>query len=425
MNNNSPFENYLANLAKVAKILGLSKEQYAVLTKPNKVIEKKITIVADDGTNKTYDAYRVQFNNTRGPHKGGIRFHKEVDLEETKALAAAMAIKCAVVDIPLGGAKGGVQVEVKKLSEDETERVARAWTRAMAEYIGIDVDIPAPDINTNASIMAIIADEYEKITGEYQPGIVTGKPLDKGGIKGRESATAQGGVYVLESFIEKYNLKRNNLRVAVQGFGNAGYHAAKLLDGLGYVVVAVSDSNGGVYSKDGIRVHELKDAKNKKGSVVNHYCLEDVCDTERLKKHGAEILSTDDVLTVPCDILIPAALGGVIDEKNAPFIEAEYILELANGPTTVEADAIFLKRGITVIPDVLANAGGVTVSYFEWLQNKEDAKWSEEKVQQKLKEVMLEAFKDISKLSEEKSVSLRSSAFILGVERILKAQMNK
>lgn len=409
MNKNTPFQNYLKNLEKAANVLGLSSKELELLSKPNRIVEQKIKIAADNGEEKEFDAYRVQFNNSRGPYKGGIRFHSEADIEEVKALAAAMAIKTAVVDIPLGGAKGGVKINPKDFSEQEIEKVARAWVGAMHPYVGKDKDIPAPDVYTNPQIMAYMLDEFEKITGRSEPGMITGKPLELGGSLGRSSATAQGGVYVLEELVKVLGLKLGGLKIAVQGFGNAGYFAAGILYNLGCKIIAVSDSQGGIYDESGLDPEEVNKIKSEKSSVIN------------FSQAGVQKISNSEILELDCDVLIPSALDEVITKDNADKIKAKISLELANGPTTPEADEILFKKGIIVLPDVLANAGGVTVSYFEWAQNNSGYYWSEKEVFEKLQAVMVKAFGDVWNLAKEKNISLRGAAFALAVRRLAKA----
>jgi glutamate dehydrogenase/leucine dehydrogenase len=363
----------------------------------------------------------VQFNNARGPYKGGIRYHQDADIDEVKALAAAMAIKCAVVDIPFGGAKGGVQFNPKHMSIEDIEKVSRAFARSFADDIGVDKDIPAPDVYTNPTVMATMLDEYEKTVGRSEPGVITGKPIELGGSLGRGSATAQGGAYVLQEFIDTIHPKKKDLTVAIQGFGNAGSNIAKILHYMGYTIVAVSDSKGGVYSTQGIDPEHAVKVKHEKDDLTHMYCEGTVCDLEKLERDNAKIIKKGDIITEECDILIPAALDGVINKDNAKDVKAKVILELANGPTTPEADEILKQKGVTIIPDVLANAGGVTTSYFEWTQNRNGFYWSEEDVQEKLKPIMVKAFTDIWKLSKEKNISLRDAAFALGVDRIIQA----
>ena len=400
----NPFESYLERLEKAGAILQLSDAEKTRLRTPDRVLQKDIIITRDDGSTETMQAYRVQFNNARGPYKGGIRFHPAADLDEVKSLAAAMAIKCAVVDIPLGGGKGGVQFDPKTHSKTEIEQVARAWVRAFAEHLGRDKDVPAPDVYTTSEIMAWMVDEYEKVTGTKDLAMITGKPLDKGGILGRDTATAQGGVYALEYMTQALGMT-GKLRIAIQGFGNAGATMAKLLHADGHTIVAVSDSKGGIVG-DALNPEQLEKTKEQTGS---------------LSAPGARAISNAELLEVDCDVLVPAALDNQLTAENAPRVKAKLIVELANGPTTPEADAIFAKRGVTVVPDVLANAGGVTVSYFEWLQNREERTWTAEEVQQKLEPIMIAATEAVWKKSQELKAPMRDAAFVLGVERIAKA----
>ena len=409
MSENTPFQNYLKNLGKAAKILGLEEKYYQALKIPYRIIEKKIKIATDQGEEKEFNAYRVQFNNARGPYKGGIRFHPQADIEEVKALAAAMAIKTAVVNIPLGGAKGGVKINPKDFSETDIEKVARAWAREFSPYIGKDKDIPAPDIYTNPQIMAYMLDEFEKIVGHSEPGMITGKPLELGGSQGRNQATAQGGVYVLEELIKVLGLKLEGLKIVVQGFGNAGYYVAILLYNLGCKIIAVSDSQGGIFKADGLNPEEVNRTKMEQGSVIN------------FQKQGIEKISNNEILELECDVLVPSALDNVIAKDNADKIKAKIVLELANGPTAPEADEVLFKKGLIVLPDVLANAGGVVVSYFEWVQNNSGFYWSEKEVLEKLQPIMVGAFKKVWNLSKEKNISLREAAFALAIGRIVKA----
>ena len=405
----TPFEQYLTRLNEARIALGINDDEVAELAKPAAIHEADIDVVLDDGSTERMHAYRVQFNNARGPYKGGIRFHPDANLDEVKALAAAMAIKCAVVGIPLGGGKGGVQFDPKTHSPAEIEQVARAWVRAMAPHIGVDTDIPAPDVYTTPQIMGYMLDEYEKIVGKSEPGMITGKPLAIGGSLGRDKATAQGGVYVLEAFLEKLGQTIKGQKIIVQGFGNAGAHAAEILHNLGALIVGVSDSKNGIYDERGLQIHDVINAKEEAGVVAAH------------AKDGIRVVSNEALLTMPCDILIPAALDGQLHENNAKIIQAKYILELANGPTTPEADRIFEERDITVIPDVLANAGGVTVSYFEWVQNRMGYYWTDEEVQARLKPIMVSAFESLWNFTREKDIPQRSAAFALAVSRIIEA----
>lgn len=378
-----------------------------ILRIPQRQIEVSIPVRMDNGEIKVFKGYRVQHDNHRGPFKGGIRFHQDADINEVKALAFWMAIKCAVVDIPLGGAKGGVQVDPKQLSEGEKERLSRGWIRAMSHVIGPKEDIPAPDVNTTPQIMAWMADEYSKLAGKYQPAVITGKPLEVGGSEGRGTATAQGAFYCLELVVQDKFMKPLETKVIVQGFGNAGYNFAQLAKDHGYKIVGVSDSKGAIYNEKGLDPEEVLAHKKETGSVKGF--------------KGAKDITNEELLVQPCDILAPAALENVITAENADQIQAKAIIELANGPTTPEADEILSKKDILVIPDVLANAGGVTVSYFEWVQNNQGYYWTEEEVLAKLKPIIVESYKAVSEKKEEIGKNMRTAAFVLAVQRILDA----
>ncbi|MFQ6611184.1 MAG: Glu/Leu/Phe/Val dehydrogenase [Fidelibacterota bacterium] len=419
------FEQYLFTLKIAGNALGLSESELQSLEIPDRVIEKEVHITTEHGEEKKFNAYRIQFDNSRGPYKGGIRFHPDANKDEVKLLAALMALKCAVVDIPLGGAKGGVECNPKELSKNDVEALARGWMRSMADFVGSDKDIPAPDVYTNPEIMGYMMDEFEKIKGRSEPGVITGKPIDLGGSQGRDTATAQGGIYVLEELIKILKLRKNRLRIAVQGFGNAGYNAVRILHDLDYRIVAVSDSKGGVYSKNGVDPNLLYEAKQNKTTVQDLYCDGSVCDSKKLLEDKAEIISSEDIITCDCDILIPAALDNQITQDNAKSVKAKIILELANGPTTPEADTILREKDVFVIPDILANAGGVTVSYFEWVQNKMNLYWTKEEVQEKLNRIMVNAFNDVWVNSRENNISLREAAFMLGIKRVVEVMRSR
>lgn len=417
----TPFTTYKENLREASSVLGLSEADIRKLETPDRILEKTIRITRDSGEETALPAYRVQFNNARGPYKGGIRFHPAADLEEVQALAALMAVKCAVVGIPLGGAKGGVTFDPKIYSKGEIERISRAFVREFSAHLGPDIDIPAPDVYTNPEIMAYMLDEYETISGASSPAMITGKPLSIGGSLGREAATSQGGAYVLEELREKLGKSRAQMRIAVQGFGNVGYHSARILHEMGYTIVALADSKGGIASEKGINPNLIYEAKHQGDSITSLYCEASVCDSEKLTADSVRILTPEQVLAVECDVLIPAALDGVITGENAKDIQARVVLELANGPTTPEADAILEERGVLVVPDVLANAGGVTVSYFEWIQNRTGDRWSEKQVLEKLQPSMVEAFGAVWAMHTEKNLSLRMASFAVGISRILEA----
>lgn len=417
----TPYTRFQKTLDTVVEKLGLSSQEKQLFAQPQNIHKDQITITKDDGSEASFDAFRVQFNNARGPYKGGIRFHPEADEEEVKALAALMAIKTAVVGIPFGGAKGGVQCNPKELSKKEVQEVARAFVRSFQKHIGPDIDCPAPDVNTTPAIMAWMRDEYEKQTNSYSPAVITGKPLSYGGSLGRDTATARGGFFILQELVDREALEPSELKVAVQGFGNAGAHMAHYLHGAGYTVVAVSDSRGGIYSPEGIDPVRVQKYKAKTGSVAGEYCEGSVCDVDRMKMDGVQVVSNEELLELDCDILVPAALDNVITEMNAPNIKAKYILELANGPTTPEADVILAKKNVRVIPDVLANAGGVTVSYFEWTQGRSGEQWTADQVDEELKRIILDAYKAVRRTARRRGVTYRQAAFMVGIERMLDA----
>lgn len=417
----TPYERFQTTLNAVLKEMNLSDLENDLFSEPQHIHKKDITITRDDGSKETFHAFRVQYNNARGPYKGGIRFHPEADEDEVKTLAALMAIKTAVVNIPFGGAKGGVQVNPKELSKNELQAISRAYIQAFKDHIGPDIDCPAPDVNTNSDIMAWMRDEYEKQTHTYSPAVITGKPLSFGGSLGRDTATARGGFFIMQELIEREALDPSDLKVAIQGFGNAGANMAMLLHQAGYTVVAVSDSQGGIYSKEGIDPVRVEKYKRKTGAVTGEYCEGSVCDIERMKLDGVEHITNEQIIELPCDILIPAALDNVITEENAANVKAKYILELANGPTTPKADHILESKGVKVIPDVLANAGGVTVSYFEWVQGRSGEQWTEEQVDERLKRIILEGYKSVRRISRRKNMSYRHAAFAVGIQRMLDA----
>ncbi|PIR53319.1 glutamate dehydrogenase [Candidatus Peregrinibacteria bacterium CG10_big_fil_rev_8_21_14_0_10_49_10] len=417
----TPYTRFQTTLRDVFVKLDLTKEEQALFAEPQEIHRTDISFQRDDGSTATFPAFRVQYNNARGPYKGGIRYHPLADEDEVKALAALMSIKTAVVNIPFGGAKGGVQCNPKELSKKELQEVSRAYMRAMVEHVGADIDCPAPDVNTNPAIMAWMRDEYEKQTRSYSPAVITGKPLSYGGSLGRDTATARGGFFILQEMMDRRAMDPEELKVVIQGFGNAGAHMAHFLHGAGYTVVAVSDSQGGIYSEEGIDPVRIEKYKRKTGQVAGEYCTGSVCDTERMKLDGVRHVSNEELLELPCDILIPAALDTVINEGNAERIQAKFILELANGPTTPEADAILQKKGVEIIPDVLANAGGVTVSYFEWTQGRSGEQWTEDQVDRELKRVILEGYKAVRREARRNEMTYRQAAFSVGVKRMLDA----
>ncbi|MCH2189090.1 Glu/Leu/Phe/Val dehydrogenase, partial [Candidatus Gracilibacteria bacterium] len=365
----------------------------------------------DNGSIKMFQGFRSQHNDARGPFKGGIRFHQDVNRGEVKALSMWMTFKCAVIDIPLGGGKGGIIVNPKELSEGELERLARGYVRALYKYIGPETDIPAPDVNTNPKIMAWMMDEYSILAGKNAPGSFTGKPLSSGGSQGRGSATAQGGVYVLQEILRLQDIHLKGKKIAIQGAGNAGLTMAKLLIDLGAILVGISDSKGGIYCKKGLDIEIISDLKADRKSVIQY---DDV-----------EKLEPKKVLELDCDILIPAALENQITPENADNIQARIIVELANGPIVPEADAILEQKDIQVIPDILANAGGVMVSYFEQVQNNMNFYWNESEIDERLKSKITDATGQVYKASKEYKTSYRSGAYIVAMKRIFDAMHDR
>ncbi|HLD62856.1 MAG TPA: Glu/Leu/Phe/Val dehydrogenase [Candidatus Norongarragalinales archaeon] len=402
----STFENALKQLENAFALSGVSQETRLRLQNPQRIIQTTFPVQMDGGKERIFYGYRVQYDNARGPFKGGIRYHPKVDLDEVKSLAFWMAIKCAVANIPYGGGKGGVEVDPKQLSKSELERLSRSFIRSIADAIGPDKDIPAPDVNTTPEIMDWMEDEYSKITGDTSGAVITGKSVANGGHEGREDATARGGFFVFQEAAKAFGIPAN-ATAAIQGFGNAGWFMAKFLHEAGYKVVAVSDSKGGIYDEKGLDVDSVKQFKDSGKSVEDY-------------GKGSKV-SNQALLELPVDVLVPAALENQITEQNAPRIKAKVILELANGPTTPQAEEILSKRGITVIPDVLANAGGVTGSYFEWKQNKERAKWSLEKYRGELEKTMRMEFNEVLRFSKEHECIMRTAAYALALQRIEKA----
>jgi glutamate dehydrogenase/leucine dehydrogenase len=402
----NPWERAKLQLKKASSKLSLDPLFLTSLLYPDRVIQVFLPIKLKSGEVKVFEGFRVQHNNLRGPFKGGLRYHPQVSIDEVKALSFWMTMKNAVIDVPFGGGKGGIQVDPKELSEAELENLTRAFTQKLAPVIGPKIDVPAPDVNTNPKIMSWIVDEYAKIAGSEQLAVVTGKPLDKGGSEGRTEATGLGGAYALIKILELTGKDQKGMTVAIQGFGNVGSFLAKFLIKEGFKVAAVSDSKGGIYIEEGIEdIAGLEDYKKEHGNLLGW-------------NSNAKEISSDDVLTLPVDIVAPAALEDSITESNASNIQAEFVLEMANGPTTLEADEILEKNGVTVIPDILANSGGVAVSFFEWYQNMNNEKWGKEEVFNKLKEKMESASEKVLELSKKHEVTLRDGAYILALERL-------
>jgi glutamate dehydrogenase (NAD(P)+) len=391
-----------------AEKLGLDKATHELLRWPMQELKFTIPVKMDDGSTKIFHAFRIQYNTARGPAKGGIRWHPDETIDTVRALAAWMTWKTSVVDIPLGGGKGGIICNPKELSETEKERLARGYIRAIARSIGVTKDVPAPDVYTTPQIMGWMMDEYETIMGEKHPGVITGKPIPLGGSQGRGDATARGGIYVTQEAAAAYGIELKGRTMAIQGFGNAGQYAARLgKQILGLKLVAASDSKGGIYSANGIDVEALIEYKLKNGQVNGF--------------PEADELSNEQLLELEVTVLFPSALENVITGENAYRLRCQILCELANGPTTPEADDILFDRGIVVLPDFLANAGGVTVSYLEQVQNTYNLYWEIEEIHWRLKEKMTRAFKSVHEMSQSKSVNMRQAAYLVSVTRVAEA----
>jgi glutamate dehydrogenase/leucine dehydrogenase len=401
-------ENALKSLDDAAAILNIDPNIHEVLRQPKRVVVVSVPIKRDDGSIKVFTGVRVQHTNARGPYKGGVRYYPSVDVDEVTALAMLMTWKCAVVDLPYGGAKGGVACNPKELSKNELERITRRYTAMIYEVIGPYVDIPGPDVYTDAQTMAWMVDTYSQMRGVLTPEVATGKPVSLYGSLGRHDATSRGLVYTVKEFMKTVNKPLKDARIAIQGYGNVGYNAAKILhDEYGAKIVAVSDSKGGIYSEKGLIPQKVMEHKENTGSVVGF--------------NGAKQITNEEVLTTPCDILIPAALENAVTKQIAEKINASAVAEGANGPTTPEADKVLKERGIVVIPDILANAGGVTVSYFEWVQNLKRETWTLEEVHAKLEAKMVKGFRDVLEASRKYEVTMRQAAMAVAVQKVAEA----
>ncbi len=384
-------------------LLDMPERFRTLLITPSRELRVELVIELDDGAIGHFIGYRVQHDDSRGPFKGGLRYHPDVDLDEVRSLASLMTWKTAVVGVPFGGAKGGIQVDPKLLTQRERERLTRRFVQQVAAVIGPDTDIPAPDMNTDSRVMGWFFDEYSRMLG-FSPAVVTGKPLELHGSLGRDSATGRGCLFAAREVLGAAGRKLAGASFAIQGFGNVGSWLARLLHEHGARVVAVSDVKGGVFKGDGLDIPALLKRQAETGSVVDF--------------PGSDAINNADLLTLECDVLVPAALGHVLHEGNARDVRAKWVLEAANGPTTAEADQIFSQRGITCIPDIWANAGGVTVSYFEWTQNTQKLSWSEERVNQGLEHHMVAAHRAIVGVMDQYHCSMRTAAFALGVQRV-------
>jgi len=404
----NPYDNVLSTVEKAAKILGYTPEEYEAVKYPERELSVSVPVRMDDGSVRVFRGYRVQHSTVRGPAKGGIRYHQNVNIDEVKALAAWMTFKCAVVDIPYGGGKGGITVDPGTLSSTELQRLTRRFTSMIAPIIGPERDIPAPDVGTNAEVMGWVMDTYSMLNGHATPAVVTGKPLQLGGSQGRGEATGRGVMLNTLYICQKRGIDISNATVAVQGMGNVGSISARLLYEEGAKIVAVSDVSGGIYKADGLDIPAVCRYLSVRGNLLSGY-----------SESGISRISNSELLESDVTVLIPAALENQINSENAARIRAKIIVEGANGPTTVEADDILEKNGVTLVPDILANAGGVVVSYFEWVQNLQALEWEEKDVNEKLAKNMQKAFESVYDIAEEKNVSLRTGAYLIALKRVV------
>jgi glutamate dehydrogenase (NAD(P)+) len=407
----SALESAMRQLEDAAKVMELAHGVLEVLKYPRRALEVSIPVRMDSGHIQVFTGYRVHHNTSRGPSKGGIRYHPNVTLDEVKALAMWMTWKCALVNIPYGGAKGGVVVDPGALSKGELQRLTRRYASELLPFIGPERDIPAPDLGTDEQVMAWIMDTYSTREGFSVPGVVTGKPLAIGGSAGRAMATSRGVMYITLATLKALGMAVEDARVVVQGFGNVGGGTVQLLSQAGCVIVGVSDVKGGVYNPNGLSYEGLLAHQRNAGTVVGF--------------EGGETVTNEELLELPCDVLIPAALEGQLTSANADRVIASVIVEAANGPTTPEADEIFEDRGIRVVPDILANSGGVTVSYFEWVQDLQAFYWTEDEVNDRLRRIMEQAFVDVINTAEDRKITMRTAATILGVQRVAEAHMTR
>lgn len=399
----------LSRLDEAARYLAVDGEVLEKLRYPKETLSVRLSIRMDDGACRSFPAWRCRYDDTRGPTKGGIRFHPASDMEEVTTLAFWMTFKCAVMNLPYGGGKGAVRVDTRALSKPELERLSRAYVHAFANMMGPDRDIPAPDVYTNSMVMGWMADEYSSIAGQPSPAVITGKPLPLGGSVGRDDATARGGYYLIRHLEKDLELDRTDKRVVVQGFGNAGFHIARLLHADGYRIVGLSDSRGAILCDDGLDPAAVQEAKGRTGSVTGYTA------------EGVRAVDDATMLAHPCDLLVPAALEDQIHGDNAGDIQASVVLELANGPVTPEADAILDAKGVTVLPDILANAGGVTVSYFEWVQNRQGYYWDLTEVHNRLRRIVETEGRRIWNIRQEHDTSLRTAAYVHALDRLSSA----
>ena len=409
MTEENPFESLQSQVDAAASYLDADGDRIERLKHPQRLLNMNLSVEMDDGSMERFRAFRSQYNDDRGPYKGGIRYHPDVNRDEVRALSGWMAFKTAVVDIPFGGGKGGIVIDPDEYSQDELERITRSFAKELRPLVGVDRDIPAPDVNTGQQEMNWIKDTYETLENTTEPGVVTGKDLESGGSEGRVEATGRSVVIAAREAFEYLGKDLEGATVAVQGFGNAGWISAKLIDEMGATVVAVSDSRGGIYREEGLDPATIKSVKRERGSVVEYKAVD-------------ETISNEDLLTLDVDLLIPAALENAIDVDLAEDVSADVISEAANGPLTPGADEVLADDDVLVIPDILANAGGVTVSYFEWVQNRQRFYWSETRVNDELEDIIVASFDDVIDAYEENDTpNLRTAAYVVAMERILRS----
>lgn len=406
-----PFENVVSVMESAMKVGRIDQRMFELLKNPQREVKVYLPLEMDDGSVKVFEGYRVQHSNILGPFKGGIRYHQDVTLNEVKALSAWMSLKCAVANLPYGGAKGGIKVDPKTLSRRELCNLTRRYTFAIAPIIGGDTDIPAPDVNTNSQTMAWVLDTYSQLKGKPCPGVVTGKPIELGGSRGRNSATGRGVVISTKLVLKRHGKTLEDVSVAIQGMGNVGSNAARIFYNRKTRIVAVSDISGGLYKEDGLDINDISKYLETPGKILADYQAENV-------KH----ILNQEVLTCKCDVLVPAALENQITDKIAGKLQCRYIVEGANGPTTAEADKILEERKIMVVPDIFANSGGVIVSYFEWVQNIQELTWDREQVNEMLENLMTKSFNDIVTVSEEFNCTLRMAAYIVALKKLIFAE---
>ena len=407
----NPYTNVIKTMEKAMEVGNISKAMFEIIKNPQRETKVYLPVEMDDGTVKVFEGYRVQHSNIRGPFKGGIRFHQDCNLDEVKALATWMSLKCAVANIPYGGAKGGIQVDPSTLSYRELRNLTRRYTFAIAPIIGADTDIPAPDVNTNSQTMAWVLDTYSQLQGKPCPGVVTGKPVELGGSRGRNSATGRGVVISTKLLLEKEGKELAGTKVAIQGMGNVGSNAARIFYHRDAIVVAVSDVSGGIYCENGLDIEEISTYLETPKALLKDY-----------NATGVKHISNEELLLCDCDVLIPAAMENQITEEIAQKLKCSYIVEAANGPTTKEADVILEEKNITLIPDIYANSGGVIVSYFEWVQNIQELTWDRDQVNEMLEKLMTKSFQDLLDVIDECNCSFRMAAYIVALRKLVYAE---